>query len=385
MEKFKAMPFPVSFRTDDDYLLKGFGWRHTEPGAIQRSVVLINPATSVKCRYYWRFAAFLYANGFDVIIYDYRGIGESKPASLKGFEAGWIDWGQLDFEAALRYAAANFPGQPIQVVGHSVGGFLIGLAASSHLIKRVFTVGAQFAYWRDYARHKRVRLFLKWHIFMPALTAIFGYFPGSRLGWLEDTPRGVVRDWTAPYPRFEDNWRYGSLVLPESHRRELVARFAAMRGETLALSLSDDEFGTAEAIRRLLGYFRNSHRIHIHLSPEAINQESIGHFAFFHSRFENSLWKIALEWLQDGCVPPQLEGEAATFTPESHANPDVSLAGSIGWDRGRNNSAFRVRQARIASAEARVGAFFAEFISASRKPLKSKKYFDWRADGQSCV
>lgn len=324
MEKLHAMPVPVSFMADDGYLLKGFAWRYTEPSSIQRPVVLINPATSVKCRYYSRFAAFLYAHGFDVVTYDYRGIGESKPASLRGFEARWIDWGRLDFESALRYAAATFPGQPLQVVGHSVGGFLIGLAASSHLINRVFTVGAQFAYWRDYARHKRVRLFLKWHVFMPAVTAIFGYFPGSRLGWLEDTPRGVVRDWTAPHPRFEDNWRRGPLALPESQLRELVARFAAMRGETLALSLSDDEFGTVEAIRRLLGYFRNSHRTHLHLAPEAVNQKSIGHFAFFHSRFEHSLWKISLEWLQHGRLPSLPESEVATFVPESYANPSVA-------------------------------------------------------------
>lgn len=328
MEKFKTSPTPISFVAADGYLLKGFAWRHTEPGSTQRPVVLINPATSVKCRYYSRFATFLNANGFDVIIYDYRGIGESRPASLRGFEAGWIDWGRLDFEAALQYAAVTFPGQPIQVVGHSVGGFLIGLAASSHLVNRTFTVAAQFAYWRDYARDKRIRLLLKWHVFMPAVTAIFGYFPGSRLGWLEDTPRGVVRDWTAPHPRFEDNWRGGRLALPESQRRELVARFAAMRGETLALSLSDDEFGTVEAIQRLLGYFRNSPRTHIHLTPEAINQKSIGHFAFFHSSFEHSLWKIPLEWLRHGRLPPQPEGEVVTFAPEGHANPGVAFAGA---------------------------------------------------------
>ena len=27
---------------------------------------------------------------------------------------------------------------------------------------------------------------------------------------------------------------------------------------------------------------------------------SIGHFAFFHSRFQDSLWPIALRWLRDG-------------------------------------------------------------------------------------
>ena len=122
---------PLSVRAEDGYVLKGFVWRHdgTEQGL--RPVVIINPATSVRCLYYAQFAAFLYRHGFDVVTYDYRGIGESRPASLKGFHAGWLDWGRLDFEAVLRHVAADFPGQPVQVVAHSVGGVLIGLAASN--------------------------------------------------------------------------------------------------------------------------------------------------------------------------------------------------------------------------------------------------------------
>lgn len=306
-------PLAVTFAAADGFMLKGFVWRHAEAAAAPRPLVVINPATSVRCSYYARFAAFLHRHGFDVLIHDYRGIGESRPATLKGFDAGWIDWGRLDVEAALQYAVTHFPGQPIQVVGHSVGGFLIGLAASSHLISRVFTVGAQFAYWRDYAADRRLQLLLKWHVFMPALTSVFGYFPGRRLGWLEDTPRGVVRDWTARHPRFEDSWRKGSLVLPAQEREALLARFAAMRGDILALSLSDDEFGTIAAIRRLLAYFHNADRTHLHLAPEAIQQPRIGHFAFFHSRFEHSLWPLALHWLQHGRLPSRPQGEVSHF------------------------------------------------------------------------
>lgn len=325
MEQTSISSLPISIEATDGYLLKGLCWRHAGRDHA-RPVVIINPATSVRCRYYSRFAAFLHANGFDVITYDYRGIGDSRPENLKGFDAGWIDWGRLDVEAALQYAGTHFPGQPIQVVGHSVGGFLVGLAASSHRVSRMFTMGAQYAYWRDYARHKRIRMFFKWHVVMPLLTAAFGYFPGSRLGWLEDTPRGVVRDWTARHPRFEDAWRDGALSLPEAERRALVERFAAVRGEVLALSMSDDEFGTVEAVRRLLGYYLNSPRTHLHLTPDAIGEQEVGHFAFFHSRFENSLWKIPLEWLRHGRLPPYLTGDAVMLGPERQSSVSPACA-----------------------------------------------------------
>ena len=105
----------------DGFLLGGFTWRHAHHDST-RPVVIINAATSVRCRHYSRFADYLFANGFDVITYDYRGIGESRPASLKKLDATWSDWGALDFEAMLKRAEREFPGQPIDVVGHSFGG-----------------------------------------------------------------------------------------------------------------------------------------------------------------------------------------------------------------------------------------------------------------------
>ena len=81
--------------------------------------------------------AFLFQHGYDVIAYDYRGVGESRPAALRGFAATWLDWGRLDFEAVLRYAAHTLEGRSIDVVAHSIGGFVVGLAPSNHLIRRV--------------------------------------------------------------------------------------------------------------------------------------------------------------------------------------------------------------------------------------------------------
>lgn len=135
---------PFRHPAADGYSLGGFCWRHAQPDP-QRPLVIINAATSVRCRYYARFADYLFAHGCDVLTYDYRGIGESRPASLRGFQASWSDWGRLDFEAMLAHAAAHFPGQPVDVVGHSFGGCAVGLAPSAGQIRRVVMVGAQFA------------------------------------------------------------------------------------------------------------------------------------------------------------------------------------------------------------------------------------------------
>jgi predicted alpha/beta hydrolase len=293
---------PFREKAADGFVLGGFTWRHALPD-LQRPVVIINAATSVRCRHYSRFAAYLFANGFDVIIFDYRGIGESRPDSMKGLEASWTDWGSQDFEAMLKRAQREFPGQPIDVVGHSFGGCAAGLGESGQIIRRLVTVGAQFAYWRDYAPEQRWRMFGKWHVLMPLLTLVCGYFPGKRLGWLEDTPAGVVRDWSTPAAHYERR---------PSGRRMLAKNaklpFANVRAQTLAISISDDPYGTIPAIERLLDYFSNAGKTHLRIEPQDIGEQQVGHFAFFRSAYQATLWPIALTWLQTGALAPDTPG-----------------------------------------------------------------------------
>ncbi|MEZ5782304.1 MAG: alpha/beta fold hydrolase [Rhizobiaceae bacterium] len=298
---------PVRLETDDGRLLGGFLWRHGGVAAA-RPIVIISAATSVRCRYYSRFADYLFLNGFDVLTFDYRGIGESRPKSLRGFRADWVDWGAHDLEAALAYAERSFPGQEIHVVGHSIGGFAIGLAPSNRRIGRILTVGSQFAYWRDYGEAERRRMYIKWHIVMPLLTRMFGYFPAKRLGWMEDTPAGVVRDWSRMKARFEHAVRQDLFVGGERESVILQRRFAKVTAPILAIGLEDDPHGTPAALNRLLAYFTSSHRHHWRIAPADIGVSSIGHFAFFHDRFRDSLWPLALDWLREGEIPRDAPG-----------------------------------------------------------------------------
>ncbi len=283
--------------------------------------MIVNAATSVRCRYYFRFAYFLYRHGFHVIVYDYRGIGESRPATLRGFDATWEDWGR-DFDAMLRYAARHFAGRPIYVVAHSIGGYLAGLAGSSHRIERIFTVGAQFAYWPDYAPKRRLQMLMKWHIAMPLIAAWCGYVPGKRLRWMEDTPRGVARDWA-----------FSGRSKP-AH----APRFASLTAPILAVSFTDDEFATVPAVARLLACFTRSPRTHLRISPDSIAEAAIGHFAFFHSRLAEKLWHIPLEWLRFGTPSTRWPGVITKWEGEN-GRQSAEDDGASGKDSGGSERA----------------------------------------------
>ncbi len=277
----------------DGVTLGGHLW---SPTGAPLGTVIINPATGVLARYYHRYAAYLAGHGFDVLTYDYRGIGLSRPPRLRGCGIRWRDWGELDFEAVLGVARTRNPGGPLAVVGHSIGGFLIGFATGACRIDRVLTVGAQYAYRGDYAATDRRRLILRWHVVMPILTRAFGYFPGKRLGWLEDLPAGVADEWSARRARMEASY-------PVAERAGILARFAAVRAPILAVAMTDDEYATRAALERTLAYYPGSDRSLKTLPPAALDLPRVGHFSLFHSRHAVKFWPQTLRWLRDGENP----------------------------------------------------------------------------------
>ncbi|MDE2516850.1 MAG: alpha/beta fold hydrolase [Rhodospirillales bacterium] len=278
----------------DGVRLGGHLWPGLDGGAA--GTVIINPATGVPARYYHRYARFLARHGFDVITYDYRGVGASRPTSLRRCGYRWRDWGALDVDAVIRFTQKIPMAGPLLVVGHSVGGFLPGLAETAPLIDRMLTVGAQYAWWGDYAPRQRLRLFLKWHLAMPAVTAFCGYFPGRRLGWLEDLPAGVANEWSFRGPRFERTH-------PRAERAGVLARMAAVTAPILAVAVSDDELGTVPAIRRTLGYYTHAPRQIVLLQPADYGRQAIGHFHLFHDSHTAGFWADTLPWLLDGRNP----------------------------------------------------------------------------------
>src|SRR5262247_4113195 len=114
--------------------LDGFALGATHyPARSSRGVALIvNSAMAVPQTYYAEFARAAAERGFDVVTYDYRGIGASRPApyerSLRGLRASASDWMRLDFEGVHRWVRRELEPQRVAVVGHSFGGKAFGLA-----------------------------------------------------------------------------------------------------------------------------------------------------------------------------------------------------------------------------------------------------------------
>lgn len=272
--------------------------------------ISVTCAPSLAARYYRRYAEFLTDQGLAALTWDYRGVGDSRPENLRRRRIRWRDWGELDFDAVATWARARDPQGLVAAVGHSIGGFLPGFAEAAPRVDRYLTVGAQYAYWRDCAPHARARLWIKWRLAMPVLTALWGYFPGRRLGWLEDLPAGAAYEWGFRRARMERSY-------PPAERAAVLARFAAVRAPILALAASDDECASLAALRRGLAYYIGAERKCLSLSPEELGREAVGHFSLFHVNCREPFWPATISWLRDGVNPwPwafHLPAEAVSF------------------------------------------------------------------------
>lgn len=251
---------------------------------------LIAPAMGVPRGFYDRLAGSLAERGHRVVSFDYRGIGGSAPADLRGSEARLLDWGRLDLPAAIQAAADRAEGGSIALLGHSVAGQIFGLAPTKARVDRALFVASVKGYWRRWHGLKRLSIAVMAFGLVPALTRLFGYLP-SQLSGLggEDLPAGVAREWA--------RWiRHPDYVVDEDgeHPREA---FAAYEGQLFGVNAADDWYAPAEAVQALLAMYPNAETRHVELVPEEHGLEAIGHFGFFHPRCR-SLWEEGARWLE---------------------------------------------------------------------------------------
>jgi predicted alpha/beta hydrolase len=272
----------------DGYPLGATVIGHGGPGA---RIVVIAGATGVRRRYYTSFASHLATRGMCVVTFDYRGIGDSRPASLRKFQATMRDWGTLDLEGILRWAASHGTGNPVAFVGHSVGGQLLGQAPSNAGVDRALFVGAQHGWFRHWPATRWPVLAGLWYGAVPLLACSLGYFPAPWLGLGEPLPTGVALSWSAWCTR-----RYAMPGAPDDPLRE---RFAQVRAAIHSLTLTDDGLAPRRAADALLDFYPRAVVTRQHVAPAVIGQRQVGHFGYFRQQVAFALWDEAADHLVD--------------------------------------------------------------------------------------
>ena len=286
---------PVSIAADDGYVLRGTFFA-ANPRCAPPLAVLVNCGAGIPARHYARFAEYLASVGIAVLTYDYRGIGLSRPQAMRHCAATIEDWAEHDCCAAIAWLRARCPDATLVGIGHSVGGVLFGGAPNAHLLSRFVMLGAHTGYYGDYRRTYRLPMALLWHGVMPAMTALFGYFPARMLRLGDDIPKGVAMQWAkrrSPFVRRAPH-------LPRDRMGRLVDRCAQLQGDALILTFTDDGFATAAGAARVREFFPSLNVEHWVIAPADVGARRLGHFGFFRRAAAVAIWPRLLTHLRGG-------------------------------------------------------------------------------------
>lgn len=278
-------PQDVTLTTSDGYRLGAC--LYPTQGALKARIVMAG-ATAVPQGFYRRFAQFAAARGFEVLTFDYRGIGQSRPVSLKGFRMKLLDWARQDLTAAVDFMSRG--DAPLYVTGHSFGGHAFGLLPNHKKVSGFYVFGTG-AGWHGYMPLlERLRVLAMWNAVLPVLTWWKGYCPWKMLGLGEDLPADAYRQWR--------HWcRFPHYFFDDPAMRGIEKSYAAVTTPMVAANALDDLWATPRSRDAFIQAYCNAPLQRKDLDPQKFGGR-LGHMGYFRQTAE-PCWSTMLEWFAD--------------------------------------------------------------------------------------
>lgn len=275
----------IKIPTPENYL----GASLFEPREI-RGLIVVASATGVRREFYQKFASYLCEHGFAVITFDYTGIGGSLNQPIRQITKGVEDWGRTDLNAVLQYGMERYPQTKKLVMGHSIGGQIIGLAPRVMDYDGIVLMTAQSGYWKHWTDFGRVKMWFNWHVLFPTLLRAFGYLPSKRLTGMEDLPVNVAKQWSTwgKHPEY----LLGHLPTEKTYYQKFSKPISSFIVE-------DDDLGPQSASDWLLAQYSLADRNRILLRPEDLGLKGIGHFGLFKEKHKEVLWPLVLDEIEE--------------------------------------------------------------------------------------
>lgn len=252
--------------------------------------IIISSATAIKKEYYINFATFLLQKGYNVLIFDYRGVGGSAPQNLKTSDAFINEWGILDMNAALDFMVNILGLTNIIWIGHSIGFQLVGFLENQKYIKKVVAICSGSGYWANFSYPTKINVWIQWFLVVPIVTKVFGYGTLKMVGWGENLPKNVILEWR--------DWcidkDYCKMLIENKLQTD---KFYDFNVPITSIYLSDDPITNDKSVSSILKLYPNSNSNLVKLNVKDFTNEKVGHIGIFRKKFANNLWPILLNYI----------------------------------------------------------------------------------------
>lgn len=246
--------------------------------------VLLCSATGVKQHFYLRFATWLAAQGHDVLVFDYRGIGLSLTGRLRDSRATLAEWGQQDQVAALDWLLQRTGSGQAVLLGHSAGGQMLGLLPNHQRVARLVGVSTSTGWFRTMRPVFRLKAVVALRCVVPLGARIKGYAPTAAIGLGENLPAGVARQW--------GQWcAAGGYATNAIHGRPAQDFHSRVRTPITVLHAADDDIANAASVADLLRTLPAAPQQTQRVMPEQHGLKALGHLDWFRASHQ-AVWPL---------------------------------------------------------------------------------------------
>lgn len=247
--------------------------------------IILSSATGVRKEFYINFARFLVQNGYCVLLYDYRGIGESAPGNLKTSASFMHEWGTLDMNAALDYMVNEKKLTDIIWVGHSVGAQMVGFIKNRHHIRKVIAISAALGYWKYFPSPVKWKIWGLWFFVGPIMVWVFGYGAMKKIGWGENLSRNMMKEWR--------EWCLSKTYFAGLLKKKLKQdKFYGFTVPITSVYMSDDQLANDKTAPMMMKFFPDSPQEIYKLPVENYTSYKVGHTGIFRKKFKRDLWPL---------------------------------------------------------------------------------------------
>lgn len=245
--------------------------------------------------FYRRFGTALAACGVHVVTADWRGIGSSSLRAGRGVDFGYRELVELDAGALVEELRRRFPGTPLWLGGHSLGGQLSTLTATRHRgeVRGLVLIASGTSFRQCYRGGARLGVDLIATL-SAGVAPLVGHFPGRQFGFGGREARTLMRDWTTVA-------RSGRYRLSRSSQ-DYDAALATLELPVLALSFAADNWAPAAAADYLIAKMPRVQATRWHWSAADSGGQAFDHFNW--ARAPEVLAPRLADWLQQQSAAP---------------------------------------------------------------------------------
>lgn len=261
------------------------------PVCTPKAVIQFNSGTVTNKEFYLKLATFLCESGYIVVLYDYRGVGESRPKSLKGFQASISDWGAKDAYTVLEWIKVTFPKNEIHLLAHSMGGQLLGLMSNWKDLSKIILLATSSGNFNKFAPKYRWKIKYPSILLFPIFLKHLGYIP-KIMGTGSDWPSGVAKDWLS-------NSRNNGIMSDYQKNKTGKTFYEEIDKEIEAWYFQDDHMSTPSTIEDIHLTYPNAIISTTLFKPNDLELKRIGHFGIFKSFSKTNLWTLLVSLINN--------------------------------------------------------------------------------------